>query len=71
MAKKTIHLADDTSLLLDGSEKKIITMKSKYPYFEIFRKIFLDINYIKAQVVLIRCKTLCDNIIRANEAAQE
>lgn len=51
MAKKTIHLADDTSLLLDGSEKKIITMKSKYPYFEIFRKIFLDINYIKAQVV--------------------
>lgn len=33
MAKKTIHLADDTSLLLDGSEKKNHYNEVKIPVF--------------------------------------
>lgn len=44
MAKTTIHLADDTSLLLEGSEKLID-----------IGKIDFDIHYYKTQVVLIIC----------------
>lgn len=48
------HLADDTSLLLEGSEKKFLYIG----------KIDFDIHYYKTQVLLIICKTHCDNIIR-------
>lgn len=67
MGKTAIHLADDTSILLDGSAK-IITIKSLY--FEILGIIFLDIHYYKTQVVLIRYKTHCDTIIRTNKAQE-
>lgn len=44
---------------------KIITISTLC--FEVFCTILLDLNCYKTQVVLIRSKTQCDNIIRVNK----
>lgn len=64
MAKTIIHLADDTSSVLDVSEK---TSTIKSLDFKIFGKIVLDIRYYKTQDIN---HINCDNIIRTNEAQE-